>query len=75
MIKVPGKTGWLDLAVAQPTTPTYADGEGCRLNMGTLPAQFSLGTMGTDAGSGWMIVVKVVIRNSATSLTEMRVNW
>jgi len=93
-LKVPGKTVWLDalIAFSAGTFPTGApliggaDGEGCRINSGVnSPSingaiEFSLGAIGTDAGSDFQIIVEITYADAAATEivgtgSGLSINW
>jgi hypothetical protein len=71
-IKLPTQTGWLDLGSPFSSgTFTGSDGDGCRVTVSGDDWNWTCGTFST-ANSGWMIVVKVTIRNSSESISQIR---
>ena len=71
-IKLPGLTGWLDLGTDYDSGSfSGSDGDGCQTAQSGDDWSWTSGTNST-ADSGYMIVVKVTIRNSSKSLTDIR---
>jgi len=71
-IKLPTQTGWLDLGTAYVAgTFTGADGDGCRTSQSGDDWGWTCGIFST-ASSGYMIIVRVTIRNNTKSITQVR---
>ena len=76
-IKLPGKTGWLDLGAPYDAgTFQGNDGDGCRISANGDQFGWSAGSNST-ADSGYMIIVKITLKNSsAPEITQLQVtNW
>jgi len=75
-IKLPTQTGWLDLGTDY-DSGTFAgvDGDGCQTAQSGDDWYATFGGNST-ADSGYLIVIRVTIRNSSKSLTQIRaVDW
>lgn len=71
-IKLPTQTGWLDLGKGfNAGTFTGSDGDGCRVSQSGDDWNWTCGTFST-ANSGYLIMVRITLRNSSRSLTQMR---
>jgi len=71
-IKLPGLTGWLDLGTDYDSGSfSGADGDGCKTAQSGDDWSWTSGTNST-ADSGYMIIVRVTIRNSSKSITQIR---
>jgi len=71
-IKLPTQTGWLDLGTDYDSgTFTGVDGDGCQTAQSGDDWSWTSGAF-TTANSGYMIIVRITIRNSAKSLTQVR---
>lgn len=75
-IKLPSETGWLDLgSTFNVALFTGADGDGCQTSQSTDEWSITFGTFST-ANSDFMIIVRVTILNTSSSLARMRViDW
>lgn len=75
-IKLPTQTGWLDLGTSFDNgTFTGADGDGCKTAQSGDDWSWTAGTF-TTANSGYLIIVKITLRNTTDSLTQVReVAW
>jgi len=75
-IKLPTQTGWMDLGKPFDSgTFTGADGDGCRVTVVGDQWSWTCGTFST-ADSGWMIMVRITLRNDSKVITQLReVNW
>lgn len=71
-IKLPTQTGWMDLGKSfDAGTFTGVDGDGCQVSQSGVSWNWTCGTFST-ANSGYMIAVRITLRNSSRSLTQMR---
>lgn len=71
-IKLPTQSGWLDLGKPfDAGTFTGIDGDGCQVTQSGDDWSWTCGTLST-ANSGYMIMVRVTLRNSTRSITQIR---
>jgi len=71
-IKLPTQTGWLDLGTDYDSGSfTGSDGDGCQTSQSGDDWSWTSGVYST-ANSGYMIIVRVTIRNSSKNLTQIR---
>jgi hypothetical protein len=78
-IKLPSQSGWLDLGKNFPVGFTGADGEGCLADTPYISGSdviwpYSSGTLST-ANSGYMIIVRIRLRDTAIFLTRLEVEF
>ncbi|MDP8240697.1 MAG: hypothetical protein P9X24_16535 [Candidatus Hatepunaea meridiana] len=76
-IKLPGKTGWLDLGEPYDAGSFQGDdGDGCRTSVNGNQFAWSAGTNST-ADSGYMVIVRITLKNSsAPAITELQMtSW
>jgi hypothetical protein len=76
-IKLPGKTGWLDLGEPYDAGSFQGnDGDGCRTSANGDQFGWSAGTNST-ADSGYMVIVRITLKNSsAPAITELQMtSW
>lgn len=71
-IKLPTQTGWLDLGTSYDSgTFSGSDGDGCRVSQSGDDWAWTAGTF-TTADSGYMYILRITIKNSAKSITQIR---
>ena len=71
-IKLPTQTGWLDLGKDYiQATFTGIDGDGCRTSQSVSSWGWTAGTFSTGL-SGYMYVVRITLRNSTRSISQVR---
>jgi hypothetical protein len=74
-IKLPSQTGWLDVGTMfSPGDFTGIDNDGCLVSKTGSQYSITFGTFDTSR-SGWLIVVKVVLRSSSDYLSSIVTNW